>query len=419
MRILNSIVGCLLCSLVLVGCADKTTAGIEIGNPEIALALTADFSVDYSDGETAVLSKSAAKNEAVLLDEFSLQLTQVRSFSSYYVNVSVDPALGLQLWPYEDSPSATLDVSFTNGSKVEDPFSDIDLEEEGLLKELGVGFKPVNGSSDYISGRILVGEEYVPFEYSLDDFQSFMLRYHYSQIERVSDSVANLSVVFRIHLFTDGVELSQAEISKDGVIYFDRANNTALWETLNARFLPSFQALRFEYTMGNGTVVKDYVEDIWNDVSGGMGVNSITNGDFNQGSKDWILNTQFNGFADTTLVKEKSGTIMKVDVVNGGRYSYSVQLIHENIPLVEGKRYKCVYTIWSDVEGEITARIGSYVNYETIGFQTHARVGTTGQSQEVEFTAEETTPFARFELNLGKGARTFWIKEAKIYRLDK
>jgi hypothetical protein len=76
MRFFKSIVCCCISAFALVGCSDsKATAGIEIGNPsladadtvaKVALALTADFSVDYDD--VKVLAKGAAKDEPVLLD---------------------------------------------------------------------------------------------------------------------------------------------------------------------------------------------------------------------------------------------------------------------------------------------------------------------------------------------------------------
>jgi hypothetical protein len=54
----------------------------------------------------------------------------------------------------------------------------------------------------------------------------------------------------------------------------------------------------------------------------------------------------------------------------------------------------------------------------TIGFQKHVDVGTSGKSVEIEFVPRESTPFARFELNLGSKVRTFYIKDVKIFRLQ-
>lgn len=421
MRFGWSIAGLVLAMMVFVGCsndkASDTVAGIEIGNP--ALALTADFSVDYSEVEQGSLKKSVEKDEPVLLDSFSMNLSEVRSFSSYYTAVSINPTEGLPIWPEEDSPEALLPISFTEGSSVEEPFKDIDLEDEGFLKEIGVSFKP-EGPSSVIRGRVLIDDEYVPFEYNLNGFQKMGLRYHFSQIERVSDSVANLSVVFHVRYWTRGVDFTKAEVSEDGTIYLDNENNIALWQKLNSSFVPSFRSLRYDYVDEQGKIVEDYVKDIWDGVIGSMSDNTITNGDFSAGLSGWIFFTQMRGEATASVIEEAGGDhILKVAVTNGGTRSYSVQLIQEDIALVAGKKYKCVFTIWSNVEGQITARIGAYDDYDTIGFQEHVMVGTSGKSVEIEFMPQESTPFARFELNLGNMERTFYIKHVKIYRLEK
>ena len=407
--------------LAVVGCSSggnsDPIAGIEIGNP--ALALTADFSVDYSEIETNALKKSAAKDEPMLLDSFSMSLFEVRSYSSYYVAVSIDPTEGLPLWPEEDAPETTLPISFTEGSSVVDPFKNINLEDEGYLKEIGVSFKP-EAANSVIRGRVMVDGEYVPFEYDLNGYQRLKLRYHFSQIERVSDSVANLSVVFHVRYFVRNIDFSKATIDDDGVIYLNNANNAAIWNALNNNFVSAFRPLRYDYVDAQGNAGEDYIKDIWDGVVGAMSDNTIENGDFSKGLNHWIFFTQMNGEATANVVEEKSGDhYLKVVVTNGGKKSYSVQLIQEDIALVAGKKYKCVFTIWSDVEGQITARIGTYDDYETVGFMEHPIVKTTGQSFEKEFSPSESTPFARFELNLGNMERTFYIKDVKIYRLEK
>ena len=402
-----------------IGCSSgggsEPLSGIEIGNP--ALALTADFSVDYSEVEPYSLKKSAAKDEPMLLDSFSMAVSEVRSYSSYYVASTADPTKGVQLWPYEDNPDEVLKVSFTEGASVNEPFSKINLEDEGILKEISVSFKP-EGAKAAMYGRVLVGGKYVPFEYDLNGFQSVRLRYHFSQIDRVSDSVANLSVVFHVRYFIEKVDFSKVEVGEDDVIRFDNANNTALWNQLNKNFAPSFRPLRYDYVDVQGKEGEDFVKDIWDGVVGAMSDNTIQNGDFSSGLDHWIFFTQMYGDATASVIGSKGDHTLKIEVTNGGNQSYSVQLIQENVALVAGKKYKCVFTIWSDVEGQITARIGTYDDYETVGFQEHPIVKTSGQAFEKEFSPLESTPFARFELNLGKKARTFYIKDIKIYRIE-
>lgn len=427
MRFFKSIVCCCISAFALVGCSDsKGTAGIEIGNPSLAdadtvakvpLALTADFSVDYD--KAMVLTKSASDDEPVLLDSFAMELTQVRSYSSYYVSVNFDATQGLPLWPDEDATDSTLLISFTEGSAVDDAFSRINLKDEGYLKEIGVRFMPAKpGAAIY--GRVRIDGKYVPFEYSLSAFQNMTLRYHFTQVEWVTDSLVNLSVAFHVRDFVAGIDFAEAAVGEDGVVHFNGSENIALWNKLNRRFIPSFRPLRYDFADSQGNISEDYVKEIWDDIVGSMSKNTIENGDFSKGMDHWIFFTQLYGEATAKIIEEKSGEhILEVDVTDGGNKSYSVQLIQEDVALVGGKKYKCVFTIWSNIEGKITARIGAYDDYETIGFQTHPIVKTTGQSIEVEFTPQESTPFARFELNLGNEVRKFYIKEVKIYRLEK
>lgn len=418
MRFLGSFVGWTLGILMAIGCSsDDEVAGIEIGNP--ALALTADFSVDYSEVDVPVLLKGETKDEPVLLEDFSLQLADVRSYSSYYVYTTVDPVMGLQLWPKENSPDTSLEISFTDGASVEDTFGTFNLNDDGFLKELGVTFFPKSESS-VIKGKLLIGKEYKPFEYSLGDFEKFTLRYHFSQVEWVSDTVVNLSVVFRPRYFIEGLDLSSAKESKDGVIRFNSAENDSLWNELNSRFLSGFQSLRYQYMDESGKEVCKYVDDIWKKHVVAKDKKFVDNGDFSKGAEDWIFVRQFGGDADSSISTEKDGShIMKIDVKKAGNYSYSVQLIHENIALVKGKKYKCVFTLWSNKEGQVTARIGSYATYETIGFQSHEKVSTSARSMEFEFVPNVSTAFARFELNMGSSVQTYFIKDVQIYQMDK
>ena len=406
-------------AMAFVACSndEKSVAGIEIGNP--SLAFTADFSVDYTQVTTNSLSKtSAAKDEPLLLDSFALDFFEVRSYSSYYVAVNIDVSKGVQLWPGENLADSSLKVSFTEASVVEEPFKNIDLEDKGYLKEMGVSFRPSKEKSS-VYGRLLLNGKYVPVQYSVAWFKQFELRYHYSQIERVSEGVANLSVTFYPRYFVDGVDFSKLEIAEDGVVYLDAEHNASVWMELNQRFVPSFRPLRYGFTDASGDASEAYVLDIWEGIIGSMSDNTISNGDFSKGFYSWIVFDQFGGSSRATVQKGDGGDhLAKIQVTEGGKYSYSVQLIQENVALLAGKKYKCIFTIWSDVEGWITARIGAYDDYETIGFQEHVKVGTSGQSVEIEFVPKESTPFARFELNLGSKVRTFFIKDVKIFRLQ-
>ncbi len=442
MRIFGYMTGLVLGVLLMAGCSNTVdTAGIEIGNPELAnndpardsvqsLAFKAGFTIDYSDvipteskrmfalARSNPLARSASKNEPLLIDSLNLTLTEVRSYCSFYVGISIVQSMGLVVWPYENSPYDVLPVSFVDDELVDETFSSIDLQSEGRLKEIGVSFEISRRIHPTVQGRVMIGDVYVPFIYELSRFQQFSLRYHFSQI-KVEDWTANLSVAFHVRHFTDGVDLSSLEVGRDGVVRIDSTNNAEIWEKFNERFVPSFGALRYEYLDEKGHTFNDYVDDILLDVAGDVGENVVTDGTLGSYSPDWIFLTQLRGEADSAYVNVKEKTrAIEVDVTAAGQYSYSVQLLHENIPMLAGHKYKCSFLIRASEEGLITARIGSYLTYETVGFEEHVQVTTSEKKFEVEFEPMLNDPFARFEFNIGGAVRKIWVRDLKITRLD-
>lgn len=442
MRVFGYMTGLVLGVLLMAGCSNTVdTAGIEIGNPELAnndtipdtmqsLAFKAGFSIDYSDLNpveeremsallrSSPLARSASKNEPLIIDTLNLTLTEVRSYCSFYVGVSVVQSLGLVVWPYEDAPYVVLPVSFVDDELIDETFSSIDLQSEGRLKEIGVSFDINRKNYPAVQGRVMIGDTYVPFVYEMSLFQMFSLRFHFSQI-KVENRIANLSVAFYVRHFTDGVDLQSLAIDRDGVIRINSTSNVAVWEAFNERFVPSFGALRYEYLDDKGHSSSNYVDEILLDVAGDVGEDVVTDGKLGKLSTDWIFLTQFRGEADTAYVDvDDKHRAIEVDVTSAGQYSYSVQLLHENIPLLAGHKYKCSFSIKASEKGQITARIGSYLTYETVGFEEHVSVTTSEQKFEVEFEPEVNDPFARFEFNLGGDVRKIWIRNLKITRLD-
>lgn len=442
MRVFGYMTGLVLGVLLMAGCSNTVdTAGIEIGNPELAnndtipdtmqsLAFKAGFSIDYSDLNpveeremsallrSSPLARSASKNEPLIIDTLNLTLTEVRSYCSFYVGVSVVQSLGLVVWPYEDAPYVVLPVSFVDDELIDETFSSIDLQSEGRLKEIGVSFDINRKNYPAVQGHVMIGDTYVPFVYEMSLFQMFSLRFHFSQI-KVENRIANLSVAFYVRHFTDGVDLQSLAIDRDGVIRINSTSNVAVWEAFNERFVPSFGALRYEYLDDKGHSSSNYVDEILLDVAGDVGEDVVTDGKLGKLSTDWIFLTQFRGEADTAYVDvDDKHRAIEVDVTSAGQYSYSVQLLHENIPMLAGHKYKCSFSIKASEKGQITARIGSYLTYETVGFEEHVSVTTSEQKFEVEFEPEVNDPFARFEFNLGGDVRKIWIRDLKITRLD-
>ena len=415
MRFLGLILGFFFVALLNVGCSETdTSAGIEIGNPEVAkLGLTADFSIDYSDETQIPLAKSAAIDENFVIDTFRVTLTEVRSFGSFFEGVSVNPESGFAIWPYKDSPSEVMPISFTDGDIIEN----VNLQAKAHLREIGVYFQ-IERKENYnsIFGRVRVDGKYVPFVYELSRFQVFTLRYRYSQFE-MTDSTVNLSVKFHVHRFVDGIDFASATVGKDGVIRIGRDSNEKIWEVMNERFVPSFQSLRYEYTNDDGRTIIDYVDNLLDELNNVFNKNIVTNGNFKEHDDEWFIWTQYKGKAELSVIEENDSYVAQVQVIAGGDSAHSVQLLHENIPVVKGGRYKFIFTIWSDVETTVTARLGSSITYVKNGFEEKVKVKKTGRSFEKEFTADVTDPFGRLDLNLGGKEATFWIKDVKIIRI--
>ena len=442
MRFLGYMACLVLGVLLMAGCSNTAdVAGIEIGNPGLAnndtssnenqvLAFKAGFSIDYSDvlpaeskmttalARSSSLAKSASKNEPLLIDSLNLTLTEVRSYCSFYVGISIVQSMGLVVWPYEDSPYDVLPVSFVDDELIDETFRSIDLQSEGRLKEIGVSFEISRRNHPNVQGRVKVGDVYVPFIYELSRFQQFSLRYHFSQI-KVEDWIANLSVAFYVRHFTDGVDLNSLMVDRDGVIRINSESNAEVWESFNERFVSSFGSLRYEYLDDKGHVATDYVDDILQNVAGKVGENVVTDGKLDNYSDDWIFLTQLRGEADSAYVNVNDKTrAIEIDVTAAGQYSYSVQLMHENIPMLAGHKYKCSFFARASESGQITARIGSYLTYETVGFEEHLMVRTSEKKFEVEFEPKENDPFSRFEFNLGGAVRKICVRDVKITRLD-
>lgn len=418
---------------LIAGCSSPSdgnkSAGIEIGNP--SLAFSAHFVVDYNSSDSdftfiKTLSKASATAEnSFVVDDLHLNLMRLSAYSSYYIYVNFDITQGLLLWPVSGDSSESVAVKFSDESGATDSslaaaLGNLKLDGDGLLKEIGLTMKAdPDSSSSTVSGSMFLGNAAVPFEFRLSNIAQMELRYHRDQLVFDSaDSSSSLTVRFHVPAWVSGLDLSGAVASPDGVVRFDSVNNVVLWDSLSARFLASFSCVHWITTALDGTTSDTYAAGALAryDV---IDSNWVTNGQFLNGGEGWILVQQLNGVADTAIVRESEASYyMRVSVVNPGLYSYSVQLIHEDVPVLQGRKYKLVFTAVADSADSITVRLGSYSSYATVGFQKHIFIDSLWTSHEVEYTGLANDPFARLEFNLGSSASEFRIKDVKIYRID-
>ncbi|MBP5247975.1 MAG: carbohydrate binding domain-containing protein [Fibrobacter sp.] len=381
-------------------------AGIEIGNPEIqAHSFSAHFFVDYGSGEMA---------DSVQLDGLKLSLSKLSAYSSYYIYVSFDAKDGMTLWP-DVASDAPMQIAFTKDSSttLEDwmrAFGDISIDDEGLLKEIGAHFAPV-ASAPQVTGSLKMGEEVVPFVFSLAGLDSFELRYVTDRLDTAENGAIALTVRFSVPEWTRGLSMTTSAIDGD-TVRFDALHNALLWDSLTNRFVKAFAASHYATYYSNGVSEEEYAEDLLlrYDV---IDSNWVSNGTFENGD-DWILVRQLGGYADTSI----ANNTISVNVTYPGPYSYSVQLIHEDIPLLQGRKYKLVFTAYAKDSANVTVRIGSYSTYDTEAFQKHVTMEPIWKSYEFEYTALVDDLFARLEFNLGKNQTLYQFKDVKIFRID-
>ncbi len=189
-------------------------------------------------------------------------------------------------------------------------------------------------------------------------------------------------------------------------------HNAALWDSLTARFGSAFSAKHRIVRYSDGTLDDSY-DSAFLENFDIVDSNWVSNGNFESGN-GWFLVEQLGGIADTSI----AGNTMTVRIANGGTQNYSVQLIHEDIPILENRSYKLVFTGVASSPSSFMVRLGSYSTYATEAFQKTFVMDTLWKSYEFEYTALVTDLFARLEFNLGKSGDRFDLKEVKIYRID-
>ncbi len=413
MRVLKSFIVGVLCVWTLLACESSDRAGIEIGNPQVyAHAFKARFVVDYGTSGGNGTDSSGLSN--VLIDGLELSLSRLAAYSSYYTYVSFNLADGLTLWPErpEDSP---MKIAFAEDSSGEESswdaaFGKIEIDDAGLLKEVGATFAPESGD-DRLTGSLLWNGAYEPFVFSLSGLDSLEVRYLKSQLDSSANGTISLTVSFCVPVWTGDLPLSSAEMDGD-TVRFDALHNAVLWDSLTARFGSAFSAKHRIVRYLDGSLEDSYDPEFLENFDI-VDSNWVSNGSFESG-RDWILVEQLGGTADTSIAENT----MTVRVTNGGTQNYSVQLIHEDIPILENRKYKLVFTGVASSPSSFMVRLGSYSTYVTEALQKTFVMDTLWKSYEFEYTALVTDLFARLEFNLGKMVNRFDLKEVKIYRID-
>lgn len=404
-----------LYAFIFLACSNSSDqAGIEIGNPEIqAHSFEAHFVVDYGAKPKNGFAKMASESDSVLVDDLSLSLWRLSAYSSYYIYVGFDLAEGLTLWP-EYAVEAPMKIAFAEDENGRDDwkaaFGDIEIDGSGYLKEIGAHFSPV-AEQPQMTGSLKIAGSYVPFTFSFAGLDSLEVRYLQNQLDVADNGALSLTVRFCVAEWVNDLPMTAAAMDGD-TIRFDALHNSILWDSLTVRFARAFSAAHHLAYFSNGNTEDDFDDSVLSryDI---IDSNWVSNGNFAD-NRNWILVNQLGGFADTSLADNS----MTVNVTQAGTNSYSVQLIHEDIPLIQGRRYKLIFTAFADSATQITVRIGSYNTYHTEALQRHVQMETIWKSYEFEYIAYVDDLFARLEFNLGKHRNRYQIKDVKIFRID-
>ncbi len=142
------------------------------------------------------------------------------------------------------------------------------------------------------------------------------------------------------------------------------------------------------------------------------GENFIVNGDFSNGTDNWIFNLQNNGQAQGSVVDGE----FYVNIANGGSNYYDVQLIQESFPIINGKTYLFEFDARADsnrlMEPRVVQNGGSFIVYSKTG-----PVLITPQVKHFKYSFEMTDPTdnnARVVLNCGTSVVDCYIDNVSV-----
>ncbi len=391
----------------------KSSAGIEVGNPEVAFK--ASFTLDYGEKDYSALAR--ASENILELSHFPFALSEVRTYSSYYTTLDWDSVDGLQIWPTAGMGDTAIALDF-NGKDLTANILDSLTASEGILKEIAVKLR-VRKENRSIKGTLIHNGSPVPFEFSLAALDSFRLRFHYRQIEKTGDKQWTLPIRFYVNKWIEGFDLNEAVLNENGAVVLDDSLNTPLWNALNERFLDQFSCLRWK-NFRSMSFEESYVPEALTQFNKPW-FNWVTNGNFENNGEQWLWIQQFNGAADTSFVRNSNGeNVLHIQVKNPGTEMYSLQLIHENIPVLKNKQYKLIFTVQADISGVLSVRLGTYhPPYRSLGLEHFAPISSVENELIIPYTGTEDNPFARLEFNLGNSAKQYYrIKNIRVIQLN-
>lgn len=145
--------------------------------------------------------------------------------------------------------------------------------------------------------------------------------------------------------------------------------------------------------------------------------NFIVNSDFSDSEMDLKLNEDWNFllFEEGAATATIHDNMIEIAPTNNGKQDYSVQLVHWDIPVVNGETYKVTFKAKADEDRTMKVAVtGPFADWARYYMDTKYELTSEWQDYEFEFTVNKRDDSrARLEFNMGKGDST-----ANIYITD-
>lgn len=151
--------------------------------------------------------------------------------------------------------------------------------------------------------------------------------------------------------------------------------------------------------------------------------NYIHNGDFAEAenlkdTKDWIFLLAGGGSGKAEI----KNNMMVIESTSAGSVDYGVQLVHPNIGMRFGKKYRIQFDAKADAARTIKVSVTApEVNWIRYFPDTLTDIGTDWKTYTYEFTMREVDdPHGRFEYNMGNqgSTATLYFKNVSVTELD-
>lgn len=146
------------------------------------------------------------------------------------------------------------------------------------------------------------------------------------------------------------------------------------------------------------------------------GENYVRNGNFSQGGQSWI-HQNFEGAQSTFSVEDG---IAHIAISEAGTEDWHIQFIQENLPLINGRKYRLIFEAWADADRVINPRIerngGNWENYSKLGA---VLIKSSRMLFEHEFTMDFQTDYhARLNFNLGTSDADVYLDNISLIEVD-